>query len=221
MTWRDYPSIPGGRVLCVIGLLLISSCYLTACEKELDPEDPGDAYLIFRTALFANDSETIWSRTDDETRDYFQENYERLLEMNALIERYLPQTDHELARQQSGVEILARVHSGETLFLEVFTPQNLPDNAAMHFGSTIQEIRMAEDGETAIILTRGAQEFVMTYQETEWYVNLVRSEDFLDASFQWIDRNEVALRQTVEDLIAQERRVREAIIAELMGLDVQ
>lgn len=211
----------GPGVLSRALLLTLVLLFATSCRGELDPERPEDAYLMFRDALFAGDADALWNRTDEETRAFFDEHYTRLVEMNRLIERYLPQTDHQLARAQSGVEILAEIDSGESLFLGVFSPQDLPDDQAITFGSTVREIRVSEEGDTAVILTRGGQEFFMTRQENEWFVNLVRSEDFLVSAFDWIQRNESALEQTVEDLIAQEQRVREGIIAELMGIEDQ
>ena len=206
--------------LGLVFLLLFSAAFLVGCRGDLDPQRPDDAYLLFRDALFAGDGQGVWNRSDDQTRKYFEEHYERLVEMNALIERYLPLTDHQLARRQSGVELIERVDSGEALFLQIFTPEQLPDDNAIHFGSTVREIRVSEDGQTAVILTRGEQEFVMMRQDKdEWFVNLAESGDFLDEAFQWLQQNEEALEQTVEDLIAPERQVRETIIADLMGLN--
>ena len=201
-------------------LLLFGALALTGCRSDLNPQEPDDSYLLFRDALFAGDGEGIWERSDEQTRAYFDDHYQRLVDMNALIERYLPLTDHQLARRQSGVELIDRIDSGKDLFLQIFSPEELPDDNAIHFGSTVREIRVSEDGQTAVILTRGEQEFVMVRQDNdEWFVNLAESGDYLDTAFQWLRSNEEALEQTVEDLIAQERQVRETIIAELMGLN--
>ena len=190
------------------------------CSSELDPTDPGDAYTIFRDALFAQQAAGVWDRLDPETHAYFQERYERLVQMNQLIESYLPQTDHRLARSQSGVELLESVSDGRELFDHVFTKATMPDDTAIVFGSGVREIRVSEDGESALVVTRGLQEFVMVQADDEhWHVNLVGSGEFLDTSFGWLTSNEEALSQTVEDLIAEERQKREAIIADLMNLD--
>ncbi|RAL25484.1 hypothetical protein DL240_04535 [Lujinxingia litoralis] len=192
----------------------------TACSGELDPTSPGDAYTLFRDALFEKEEDIVWERLDPESHAYFQARYERLVQMNELIESYLPQTDHRLARSQSGAELIASVSDGRELFDYVFEKAQMPQDDAIIFGSGIQEIRVSEDGKSALVLTRGQQEFVMAQAEDEaWQINLVDSGDFLDTSFGWLTRNEEALAKTVEDLIAEERQKREAIIAELMNLN--
>lgn len=207
--------------LSYLSLCLVTILFSTvACNSELDPSDPEDAYDIFRHALFEGDGEKVWARTDEQTREYFEQRHEVLQEMNALIERYLPHTDHQIARSQSGAELLDEIESGEELFVRLFEPVEFPDNHAIRFGAEVQQIQMAEDGETAVVLTRSEQEFVIVRQDDEnWYVNLAESGDFLDNTFQWLIENEDALTQTVEDLIAEERQVREQIIADLMDID--
>lgn len=202
----------------LLALTLVLGAF--GCSSELEPTDPGDAYTIFRDALFAQQADAVWDRLDPETHAYFQERYEKLVQMNQLIESYLPQTDHRLARSQSGAELLESVSDGRELFDHVFTNATMPDDDAIVFGSGVSEIRVSEDGESALVVTRGAQEFVMVQAEDEqWHVNLVSSGDFLDTSFGWLTANEEALSQTVEDLIDEERQKREAIIADLMKLD--
>lgn len=211
---------PGRFTLRCLLLTLVALVVTSAgCSSELDPGKPGDAYLLFRDALFAGDAQAVWNRTDEETREHFQVRYEQLVEMGKLINRYLPQTDHRLARRQSGAELTDSVTNGEALFLKVFTPAELPRDEAIRFGSEVHEIQMAEDGNTAVIVTRSEQEFVVVKaRDGQWYVNLLESGDVLASSFAWLDQNASALEQTVEDLMAEERRKREAIIAELLNL---
>lgn len=222
MTYDDVFDMPVLSRSIFVMLLVFSTLVLsTACSGELDPADPKDAYNIFRSALFSGDSEVAWERTDEQTRRYFEERYEKLEEMDDLIERYLPHTDHEIARGQSGAELLAELDSGRDLFAMVFQPAEFIDDPAVEFGAEAHEIQMAEHGQAAVVVTRGGQEFVMVLDEEDdqWHVNLVESGDFLDQSFQWLAQNENALVQTVEDLIAEERRVREEIISSLMTVD--
>lgn len=200
--------------------MVAASLVLTACSSELDPSDPEDAYDLFRHALFDGDGEAVWERTDEQTREHFDNRFERLQEMNDLIERYLPQTDHQIARSQSGAELLDETDSGRSLFIRLFEPSEFPDDEAVRFGSEVQQIQMSEDGHSAVVITRGGQEFSLVLQDEElWYVNLVDSGDFLDEALKWFDDNEDALEQTVEDLIAEERQMREQIISELMDID--
>ncbi len=209
------------ELLPLLIFLVVAPLLLPACRGERDPERPSDAYLLFRDALFDGDAKGVWARTDERTRAHLDEHYARLVEMNEMIERYLPATDHQLARNQAGVVLLDRVSSGEELFLHLFDTTEFPaDDQAVFHGSRVQEIQMAEDGDSAIILTRGENEFLLVRQEDEeWYVNLVDSGDFLNPVFAWLENNFEALEQTVEDLIAEELRVRERIIAELMGIE--
>ncbi|QDG54187.1 hypothetical protein FIV42_26625 [Persicimonas caeni] len=189
------------------------------CGDELDPTEPEGAYYIFRNALLKGDAETVWKRTDDTTKAYFQQRYEQLEEMDETIERYLPQTDHKIARKQSGTILLDEVDGGKGLFMKVFQPKNLPDEQAIKVGSDIDELKVAEDDSAAKVVTRAGQEYVLKADKKteEWHVMLVRSSDKVDGAFGWLEANESALQQTVEDLIAEEREKREAIIAELMN----
>ncbi len=201
-------------------VLLSLTALNTACSGELDPTKPEDAYLIFRDALFEDDHATIWQRSDQATHEYFQIRYDQLTQMGVFIERYLPLTDHRLARRQSGVELTETAKNGQELFAKVFQPKLLATTPGVIFGSNVREIQISEDGKAAIIVTRGQQEFPLVLAaDGQWYVGLVDVGEIVETSFQWIDQNESALKQTVEDLIVEERKKREAVIAELM--DVQ
>jgi hypothetical protein len=188
------------------------------CSDELDSSEPEGAYYIFRNALIEGDAETVWERTDSESRAYFQQRYEHLVEMDETIQRYLPQTDHKIARKQSGAVLLDEVKDGKQLFFKVFQPDKLAASEAIRIGSDLDELQVAEDDSAAKVVTRAGQEYVLTHdaQSEEWHVMLVRSTDKVDASFGWLTANQSALQQTVEDLIAEERTKREAVIAELM-----
>jgi hypothetical protein len=188
------------------------------CGDELDSSEPEGAYYIFRNALLEGDAETVWKRTDSDSRAYFQQRYEHLVEMDQTIERYLPQTDHKIARKQSGTVLLDEVEDGKGLFLKVFQPENLTATEAIRIGSDLDELKVAEDDSAAKVVTRAGQEYLLSHdqQSEEWHVMLVRSTDKVDASFGWLTSNQSALQQTVEDLIAEERKKREAVIAELM-----
>ena len=194
--------------------LLIS---LPSCSSELDPTDPADAYLLFRNAMIAGDGETVWNRLDTRTHEYFEASHTELEEMAESIERYLPQADHRLARRQSGVILLDDVTDGKSFFLEIFTPQELPQGEAYDLGTRVEEIETTEDGAFAKVITRGGQQFYMVRGDDEqWRVMLLKSSEELKTSMAWLDQNKSALRQTVDDLIAEERQRRETVIAELM-----
>jgi hypothetical protein len=200
-------------MIAILGLL-------AGCASELDPTEPEGAYYLFRDAMLQGDGEEVWKRTDAETHRYFQERYEDLVDMEETIEKFLPQTDHRIARKQSGAILLDEVDDGRELFLKIFTPENIPDDQAIRIGSDIDELILAEDESAAKVVTRAGQEYVLTRDEEseKWRVMLVRSSESIEESMGWVGQNESALQQTVEDLIAEERDKREAIIAELMNL---
>lgn len=202
-------------------LVAVSAVLTTGCSDELDPTDPRDAYVMFRDALVAGDGETVWKRTDEQTHTYFDQQYGVLVEMDELIHRYLPQTDVKLARKQSGTVLLEDVSNGKELFLEVYSAKDVPKKEAVEIGSNVDEVKVAEDGQLAKVVTRAGQEYILTRDEEseQWFVMLVKSNDAVQSSFGWLDRNEKALTQTVEDLIKEEREEREEVIAELMGFD--
>ncbi|MGM0557790.1 MAG: hypothetical protein ACQEVA_15505 [Myxococcota bacterium] len=214
-----HPSLLGRWFL--IAIVALSAVITTGCSDELDPTEPKDAYVIFRDALFSGDGQVVWERTDEQTHAYFEQRYGVLVEMDELIRRYLPQTDVKLARKQSGTVLLDEVSNGRELFLKVYSAENVPSEEAVQLGSNVDEVKVAEDGQLAKVVTRAGQEYIMTRDEQseEWFVMLVKSNDAVEDSFDWLDSNEEALTQTVEDLIKEEREKREEVIAELMGFD--
>lgn len=210
-----------GRFARVVLAAVAVACLATlamGCSDELDPTEPEGAYYIFRNALLEGDAQVVWKRTDAETHRYFQERYEQLVEMDETIRRYLPQTDHKIARKQSGVILLDEVDGGKGLFLKIFQPDNLPEQEAIKIGSNIDELKVTEDGQAAKVITRAGQEYVLTREEDgeEWRVMLISSTDSVQENLGWLKQNQSALQQTVEDLIAEERAKRETIIAELL-----
>ena len=200
----------------ILGAMML---VLGGCSDELDPTNPGDAYLMFRDALFAGDSEKVWQRLDQESHEYFEKSYEELEEMSKTIERYLPQADHRLAKSQSGAKLLNEVTDGKTLFVRVLTPKELPKEEAYKLGSDIAELSLSEDESFAKVVTKGNQTFYLSHSKTDdqWYVMFVKSSEELKKAMSWVESNKLALSQTVDDLIAEERTEREKIIGELMG----
>ncbi len=213
--------LSNGRFVRVLTAVLAAAVLLTlstGCGGELDPTEPDGAYYIFRNALLKGDAQTVWKRCDSETHKYFDDRYDQLVDMDETIQKYLPQTDHRIARKQSGTILLDDVHDGKGLFLKIFQPKNLPDKEAIKIGSDIDELKVAEDDTAAKVVTRAGQHYLLTHDDKsdQWYVMLVRSTDSVDKSMKWLGANQSALQQTVEDLIQEEREKREAIIADLM-----
>lgn len=234
VTEKSASLTPLRRLLLVTLALVLAGAI--GCGDEADPMEPDGAYDMFRDAMLSGDAQGVWETTDPKTHAYFEDRYAQLVEMDETIKRYLPQTDHKLARQQSGTELLDEVDDGKGLFLKVYRPENLPETSEegggglmaflgtktpVEVGSDVAEVKVAEDETMAKIVTRAGQEYVLVRpnDEEKWRVRLSQSSKVLDQAFGWLDANDKALQQTVEDLIAEERKEREAVIAELMGLE--
>jgi len=208
------------RLAVILAIVASASLSLTACSGELDPTEPSEAYLLFRKALKEGDVDAMWERSADSTKRYVRQRYEQLVEMDRKIEKYLPQTDHKLARKQTGTELLDEIEDGRDLFERIVTPENLEVDEARRLGSLIEEIRLSKDKKKAEVATRGGRTYRLVKQDDgEWYVAVAESVDALDASFEWLDRNNEALTQTINDLRQEEREKREEIIADLMDVD--
>ena len=202
---------------CLIALLL---AILTAgCAENLDPKDPEGAYNLYVNALWAKDAKAVWDRAAPPTHQYFNERYDTLAKMDETIGRYLPPTDHRIAREQAGSILTDKVTDGRGLFLELFKPEQL-DLAEKHLvGASVDQIRINEEGNVAELTTLGKDTYFLAKgADEEWYVMLVRSSKAVEQQMSWLTANESALTQTIEDLIAEERSQREAVIQELMKL---
>jgi hypothetical protein len=202
-------------------ILVLIVCSVSAgCGEKLDPTDPEGAYNLYVKSLWAGDAEAVWNRLAPSTQEYFQTRYEALVEMDDTIRRYLPPTDHRIAREQAGSILTDEVEDGKGLFLKVFEPSQLKLTESHEVGASVEEIRINEDETAAELKTLGGDVYYLTRGENEeWYVMLVRSSSMVEKRMKWLDSNQSALKQTVEDLIDEERKEREEVIAELMKLD--
>lgn len=210
------------RIASIAKLFVLISILLgsAACGEKVDPTDPEGAYNLYVKALWAGDAEAVWERAAPSTHQYFQEQQERLQEMDETIERYLPATDHKIAREQAGSILTSKATDGKTLFLEVFQPSNLKLKESHQVGAGVDQIRINEDETAAELKTLGGDVYYLTKAEDEqWYIMLVQSSSAVKERMKWLEANQSALQQTVEDLIDEEREEREAVIAELMKLD--
>ena len=203
-------------LLC--SLLLLGCALPWGCSSELDPTQPEDAYLMFRNALWEGKGDEAWKLTDEQTKAFFEQNYLDLVAMEGTIDRYLPQADHRIAKRQSGAVLLREVTGGHDLFLKVFTPKNLQKTEGHRVGSEVDEVLVAEDEKSAQVITMAKQSFYMSRptKEDAWSLELLKSAP-VGQKMGWVSQNKTALGQTVDDLIAEERVKREAVIAELMG----
>lgn len=200
--------------------LLVFVAVLTGCNSKLDPEEPDEAYLQYRKSMLEGNVDGIWKRTAPSTKEYFRKRYEQLVKMDEKIETYLPQTDHEVARKQTGTVLLDEVDGPRGFFTKVVEPGNVNVTRARELGSLVKKIRKSKDGERAQVVTRTGRKYRMVKGEDgEWYVALVKSMQAVDESFEWLDRNREALTETVNDLLESEREKREEVIAELMDVE--
>lgn len=192
---------------------------LIGCSSKLDPTEPGEAYLMYRKAMLDGDVEGIWKRTAPSTKQYFEDRYQQLVKMEEKIEKYLPQSDHEVARKQTGTVLLDEIDGARGLFEKVTEPSNVSVSQARRLGSLVQKIRKSKDKERAQVVTRSGRTYRMVKDDGEWYVALEKSMEALDKSFEWLDRNREALTETVNDLLESEKEKREEVIAELMDVE--
>lgn len=203
--------------------LIVALAFVIGCGSKTDPADPEGAYNEFRDGLFAADKDKVWNRMSSGSHQYFEDQLARLRLMDEKIARYLPPTDHKLARSQAGSILTDEVKDGKGLFGKIFDPSGLPKDEKYKVGSNVEEIRLSEDEKSAEVITRGKQTYRLIHDEKsdEWFVSFQDSTEALKGSFGWLEQNESALDQTIEDLIDEERREREKVIADLMNLKVK
>jgi hypothetical protein len=174
---------------------------------------------MFQRALADGDTSAMWNRLDAQTRDYFADRYRDLVAMDAKIRRYLPATDHEVARNQSGTALLNEIDGGEELFEKVARPDRVAMTPGRRVGARVESITVSEDEKSAVIETLAGQTFRMTKgEEGEWYVNFVASNDAIHQNFAWLRNNNEALDETVDHLVERERERRERVIADLFDV---
>lgn len=195
------------------------------CSSELDPTEPEGAYYLFRDALLEGDAQAVWERSDPTTHLYFEDRYAHLVEMDETIDEFLPQTDHRIAREQSGAVLLDEVKDGKGLFAKIFQPHEIAGDEAIRIGSDIDELEINKDRTVAKVLTRAEQTYLLSKdsESGQWHIMLMDSAtaESVEKSLGWLGHNQSALQQTVEDLVDEQREKREAIIAELMKIKAE
>lgn len=213
-------SIDGRGMAAAVVTVALAVLMVAGCSSEPEPTSPGGAYRMFRAALVDGDSKAMWERCAPRTHEYFQARYDDLVTMDRKIERYMPQTDHRLARKQAGTELLDKVDGGRALFERVVRPNRIVVNQSRKLGLSVQEIRMSKDESRAVAATYAGQEFRMVKGENgEWYVRLVESVEAVDEAFAWLRNNKTALEKTIDELVEDERSEREQVIAELFDVE--
>ena len=204
------------RLNIIVFGILVALGVATGCSGEPDPTTARGAYTLFQKALSAGDTAALWKRCDQRTHQYFEARYQDLVAMDRKIERYLPRTDHKLARKDAGTVLLEQVGSGRELFERVVRPAQIVVDRPKELGAEIREIRMSEDESRAVIETMAGQTFrVVRADDGRWRVALVDSVPAVERSFKWLANNRDALEETVNELIADEKAEREQVIAEL------
>lgn len=210
--------LPSGARACAI--LICSLLILTGCGENLDTTTPEGAFNVFKNAMFDGNPDVMWERMSQSSQGYFDEQLQRLNAMDEKIERFLPPTDHRIARRQAGTVLTDEFSTGKELFLHVFRPDSIPDDEKFRVGMHVAEIKISEDERQAAVVTRGEQEILLVESEGgEWHVMFVESSEVVPNAMAWLDSNEDALDQTIEDLISEERSLRAEIISELFGYE--
>lgn len=205
----------------LMGNLLLLVLLSLGCGKKMDPSDPEGAFNLFQDAMLNGQSEQMWELMAPSSHQYFDQQVERLRGMDEKIGRYLPPTDHRLARNQAGSILTDEIKDGRGLFLKVFTPAQIPKDEPVLVGLQVEQVTMSEDKKSAAILTRGNQKVLLQYDDKaeRWNIMFVESFEELKTAMNWLDSNETALAQTIDDLISEEQRKRETLIAELLGYE--
>lgn len=205
----------------LIGNLLLLVLFSFGCGKKMDPSDPEGAYNLFRQAMLDGQSDQMWELMAPSSHLYFDEQVERLRGMDEKIGRYLPPTDHRLARNQAGSILTDEIKDGRALFLKIFTPAEIPKSEPVSVGLDVEQVTLSEDKLSAAILTRGNQKVLLQYDSAaeRWNIMFVESFEELKTAMGWLDSNETALAQTIDDLISEEQRKRETLIADLLGYE--
>lgn len=205
----------------LMGNLLLLVLLSFGCGKKMDPSDPEGAFNLFQEAMLNGQSEQMWELMAPSSHSYFDQQVERLRGMDEKIGRYLPPTDHRLARNQAGSILTDEIKDGRGLFLKVFTPNEIPKDEPVLVGLQVEQVTLSEDKKSAAILTRGNQKVLLQYDSTaeRWNIMFVESFEELKTAMSWLDSNETALAQTIDDLISEEQRKRETLIAEMLGYE--
>lgn len=196
------------------------------CSEKLDTTDPEGTYNLYRNALFEGSAEKVYGLLAPGSIKYFDDEFLRLKRMDATITRYLPITDHKLARRQAGSILTDEVTDGHTLFLKIFQPASMKlskssrwNQSPFEVGAIVEQIQVSEDGMAAKLTTKAKEEYRFEKNEKEeWKLQLVQSAQAFQQATEWMAGNENALQQTIDDLIEEDTTNRESIIADLMGL---
>lgn len=199
--------------LCVLVALLSASC-----AEELLPTEPEGAYMLWRQALLEGDEDAAYSYLDEETHKIFDQRVEVLRAMEKDIQRYLPQVDQKLARQQTGVVLLkqGKIDDGAGLFRALFTTEGLEVTPEIEVGTEISEIEINEAGDEAAVVAYAGQQFLLRKEgDGVWRIASWRS--MCIERTLWILDNRSALEQTVQDLINEEKEEMNAVIKFLLA----
>lgn len=203
---------PLARTLLTCGLLL-ALLATSACEEELLPQEPRGSYLLFRQAVFQGDADQVWEYLDKDTRDLFEQRYQTLIAMADQIVQFLPAVDQKLARQQTGVVLLAEhgIQSGKDLFKAVFKPKAIEITPEIEVGTEVSEMELNEAENEAVIVTYSGTVYRLVVEDDGiWRITNWR--ELVESRTQWVAGNQTALEQTVSDLINEEKEEVDKII---------
>ena len=204
----------------VIFILLVSSTCLSSCAEEVVATEPEGAYIIWRQALFDGDEDKVYDQLDDQTQKVFQDRVVLLGRMSQDIQRYLPQADQKLARQQTGVVMLSEhgIKDGRGLFKALIELDKLTVSPELEVGTEVSEVEVNESGTEAAVVVYAGQQFVLRKEEdAHWRIASWRQ--LSTERTQWILDNGLVLEQTVQDLINEEKEEVNAVIKYLLEED--
>jgi len=231
----------------MVSLCLAVCASALSCSKELLPTEPEGAYMLWREAFIGPQCEgekeaveacrekredIIYDFLDKETHKVFDERVEVLKSMQDEIQRFLPQVDQKLAREQTGVVLLDMhgIEDGRGLFKALFKIENLKMTPEIEVGTEVSEVEINEEGTEAAIVVYAVEEPVNPGDEAVGQQFLLRKEEeglwritsWRQMSIErtkWILDNRSALEQTVQDLINEEKAEVDVVIKYLLKED--
>ena len=124
----------------------------------MDTSTVEGAYNVFRTALVSGDEEVLWASLTPATHKQFDDAFDSLRQMDTTIDRFLPTTDHQVARRQSGAELLEKVTSGKELFQLLFRESSVPTEEGILLGLDGFLTETTEADSLARVYTKACQQ---------------------------------------------------------------
>jgi hypothetical protein len=161
------------RQIIIYGLVVTIG--LGGCGSDPPPTEPEGGYLAFRAALLSADSQALWETVTDDTHQIYRDTLADLEAIRESLELLSP-SDRAIARERTGVILLARASTAEELFDVLLRLENLVGDEGVRLGSAIDDVTANPAEGTASVLTRAGQTFdLIRSDDGIWRVNTLAS----------------------------------------------